>query len=234
MATVPNTAPHGPSKTARAAMAALVVAPLAAAASVLIQTTLSEKSADLTDAFTHHRNAMIAGLTVNCLALAVLVAGVVWIAVTLAPRARTLATVGGILGVGGLLLIVFENGLTAAAPSLYAALDPEQAARGWDAIHDSAAMSMLQPVSLLGGVGVALLGIAAGRLGASWWAAGAVVVGAIGQGVGFASASRPVTGIAFLLLFVGWVGVLRTLDLRADATVTAAHAQPRASASPAV
>ena len=216
------------SKSTFAGAAALLAAPIVVIAGTLAQPTLSGDAATQVAALTVHRGPMIAGMTLNTIALVLLIAGTVWLALTLAPRAPRLAMAGGVLGVLGSLVVLFENGVGAAAPAIVDTLDRAQATAVLDHIN-SGALSALDPLSILGDIGIALLGIAAARAGVPRWAAVAIVIGALSEGAGFATGTKALVIISFALLFAGLLQAVRTLVTR-GAPQPAAEAAPQAAA----
>jgi hypothetical protein len=216
------------SKSTFAGAAALLAAPIVVIAGTLAQPTLSDDAATQVAAFTVHRGPMIAGMTLRTTGLILLIAGTVWLAFTLAPRAPRLAMAGGVLGVLGSLVVLFENGVGAAAPAIVDTLDRAQAIAVLDHIN-TGAVSALDSLSILGDIGIALLGIAVARAGAPRWAAAAIVIGALGEGAGFATSTKALVIISFALLFAGLLQAVRTLVTRA-APQTAAEAAPQAAA----
>jgi hypothetical protein len=212
------------SKSTFAGAAALLAAPIVVIAGTLAQPTLSDDAATQVAAFTVHRGPMIAGMTLRTTGLILLIAGTVWLAFTLAPRAPRLAMAGGVLGVLGSLVVLFENGVGAAAPAIVDTLDRAQAIAVLDHIN-TGAVSALDSLSILGDIGIALLGIAVARAGAPRWAAAAIVIGALGEGAGFATSTKALVIISFALLFAGLLQAVRTL-------VTRAVPQPTAEAAP--
>ena len=216
------------SKSTFAGAAALLAAPIVVIAGTLAQPTLSDDPATQVAALTVHRGPMIAGMTLRTTGLILLIAGTVWLALTLAPRAPRLALAGGVLGVLGSLVVLFENGVGAAAPAIVDTLDRAQATAVLDHIN-TGAISALDPLSILGDIGVALLGIAVARAGAPRWAAAAIVIGAVGEGAGFATGTKALVIISFALLFAGLLQAVRTLVTRA-APQPAAEAAPQAAA----
>jgi hypothetical protein len=216
------------SKSTFAGAAALLAAPIVVIAGTLAQPTLSDDPATQVAALTVHRGPMIAGMTLRTTGLILLIAGTVWLALTLAPRAPRLAMAGGVLGVLGSLVVLFENGVGAAAPAIVDTLDRAQAPAVLDHIN-TGAISALDPLSILGDIGVALLGIAVARAGAPRWAAAAIVIGAVGEGAGFATGTKALVIISFALLFAGLLQAVRTLVTRA-APQPAAEAAPQAAA----
>jgi hypothetical protein len=216
------------SKSTFAGAAALLAAPIVVIAGTLAQPTLSDDPATQVAALTVHRGPMIAGMTLRTTGLILLIAGTVWLALTLAPRAPRLAMAGGVLGVLGSLVVLFENGVGAAAPAIVDTLDRAQATAVLDHIN-TGAISALDPLSILGDIGVALLGIAVARAGAPRWAAAAIVIGAVGEGAGFATGTKALVIISFALLFAGLLQAVRTLVTRA-APQPAAEAAPQATA----
>jgi hypothetical protein len=216
------------SKSTFAGAAALLAAPIVVIAGTLAQPTLSDDPATQVAALTVHRGPMIAGMTLRTTGLILLIAGTVWLALTLAPRAPRLAMAGGVLGVLGSLVVLFENGVGAAATAIVDTLDRAQATAVLDHIN-TGAISALDPLSILGDIGVALLGIAVARAGAPRWAAAAIVIGAVGEGAGFATGTKALVIISFALLFAGLLQAVRTLVTRA-APQPAAEAAPQAAA----
>jgi hypothetical protein len=202
------------SKSTFAGAAALLAAPIAVIAGTLAQPTLSDDAAAQVAALTVHRGPMIAGLTLRTTGLILLIAGTVWLAFTIAPRAPRLAMAGGVLGVLGSLVVLFESGVAAAAPAIVDTVDRAQATAVLDRIN-TGAISALDPLSILGDIGIALLGIAAARAGAPRWAAVAIVIGALGEGAGFATGTKALVIISFAVLFVGLLQAVRTLLTRA-------------------
>ena len=198
------------SKSTIAGAAALLAAPIVVIAATLAQPTLSDDTAKQVAALTDHRGAVIAGMALSMIAVVLLIAGIVWLAFALAPRAPRLAVTGGVLGVLGSLIVLFENSVGAAAPAIVAGLDRAQATALLDRIHSSAAISALEPLSLVGDIGIALLGIAAVKAGAPRWAAAAIVIGALGEGAGFATGSEALVIISFAFLFIGLLQAVRT------------------------
>ncbi len=195
---------------------ALLAAPILAIAGALAQPTLSGDAARQVTALTSHRGPMIAGMTLSMIAVVLLIAGTVWLALTLAPRAPRLAMAGGVLGVLGLLVVLFQNSVGAAAPAIVDTLDRTQATAVLDRIQSSAAISALEPVSVLGNIGIALLGIAVAEAGAPRWAAAVIVTGALGYGPGFATGTKPLVIISFALMFAGLLQAVRTLAARPE------------------
>jgi hypothetical protein len=167
-------------KSTIAGPAALLTAPVVVIASVSIQTTLSGDSATQVAALTSHHGAMVAGMGLNLIALVLLIAGLIWLALAVAPRTPRLALAGGVLSVFGLLVVLFENSIGAVAPAIVGTLGRAEAAAVLDRIH-SGAIAALEPLSLAGDVGIALLGIAAVKAGAPRWTGAALVIGAIGE-----------------------------------------------------
>ena len=217
------------SKSTFAGAAALLAAPIVVIAGILAQPTLSDDAATQVAALTVHRGPMIAGMTLRTTGLILLIAGTVWLALTIAPRAPRLAMAGGVLGVLGSLVVLFENGVAAAAPAIVDTLDRAQATAVLDRIN-TGAISALEPLSILGDIGIALLGIAVARAGAPRWAAVAIVIGALGEGAGFATGTKALVIISFALLFAGLLQAVRTLVARAAPQAAAETAQAAAVA----
>jgi hypothetical protein len=201
------------SKSTIAGAAALLAAPILVIAGTLAQPTLSDDAAKKVAALADHRGPMIAGMTLSTIAIVLLIAGTAWLALTLAPRAPRLAIAGGVLGVLGLLVVLFENGVGAAAPAIVDTLDRAQATAVLDRIS-TGAISALGPVSIVGNIGLALLGIAAVKAGVPRWAAALIVIGGLGYGPGFATGTKALVIISFALLFAGLLQAVRTLVMR--------------------
>ena len=218
------------SKSTFAGAATLLAAPIVVIAGTLAQPTLSDDPATQVAALTVHRGPMIAGMTLRTIGLILLIAGTVWLALTLAPRAPRLAMAGGVLGVLGSLVVLFENGVGAAAPAIVDTLDRAQAIAVLDHIN-TGAVSALDSLSILGDIGIALLGIAVARAGAPRWAAAAIVIGALGEGAGFATGTKALVIISFALLFAGLLQAVRTLVTRAAPQPAAETAHQAAAVS---
>jgi hypothetical protein len=215
------------SKTMPAGAVALLAAPIVVIAGTLAQPTLSGDAATQVAALTGHRGAMITGVALGLIAVVLLIAGVIWLALALAPRAPRLAMAGGVLGVFGLLVVLFENSVAAAGPAIADALDRTQATSVLDRIH-SGAISALEPLAVTGDIGLALLGLAAVKAGAPRWAGAAIIVGALAEGAGFATGSRALVIIAFAVLFLGLLQTVRTLTASPSPQPTAAGAKAAA------
>ena len=197
-------------KSTNAGALALLAAPIVVIAAVLIQPTLSGDASTQVTALTSHHQAMIAGLTLSITALVLLIAGTLWLALALAPRAPRLALAGAVLGVLGALVVLFENSVDAAAPAIASGLGPAQATAILERVH-SGAIAAAEPLALLGGIGVALLGVAALKAGAPRWAAAAIAVGALGQVAGFATSTKALVIASFAILFAGLLPAIRAL-----------------------
>jgi hypothetical protein len=199
------------SKSSFAGAAALILAPLVVIPAVLVRPTLSDDAANQVAALTDHRQAMIIGNALTSIALVLLIAGIVWLALVLAPRAPSLAIAGGVLAVLGSLVVVFMSGVEAAAPAIVDRLDPARATATLERIQSSATVSGLGPTELLGNIGIALLGIAVIKAGAKRWAAAAIAIGALCEGAGFATHSKALVIGGFAILFVGLVQAVPSL-----------------------
>ena len=150
----------------------------------------------------------------------VLIAGVIWLALAIAPGSTRLAIAGGTLSVLGALIVLFENGIAAAAPPVVRGLDSAAATAALDRVHSSAAVSGLEPLSLVGDIGLALLGIAVLTAGAPRVTAAVIAAGAFGQGVGFATATRVLVIASFAILLLGLAQAVRTLLTNATTTAS--------------
>ena len=114
----------------------------------------------------------------------------------------------------------------AAAPAIASGLGHAQATAMLERVH-SGAIAAVEPLALLGDIGVALLGVAALKAGAPRWAAAAIAVGALGEGAGFATSTKALVITSFAILFVGLLPAVRTLR-----TNTRPH--PAAEPAPAI
>ena len=198
-----------PNRTIAGAVA-LLAAPIIVIVATLAQPTLSDDAASQVAALDGHRGAMITGMALSSIAVVLLIAGIIWFALALAPRAPRLAMAGGVLGVFGLLAVLFENGVAAAFPAIAGGLDRIQAAYVLDRIH-SGAITTLGPLSIIGDIGLALLGLAAVKAGAPRWAGAAIAIGALAAGAGFATGTKALVIIAFAVLFLGLLQAVRTI-----------------------
>jgi len=194
-----------------AGAASLLVAPLLAAAALAAAPTVSDGAADRLAALTDHRTAAIASLAVQTVAIVLLIGGTIWLAVAVAGRSPRLAFWGGVVGVLGSLIVLFEDGVSAAGPAVVTALDPAAAASALDRIDSSLAVSALEPLTIVGDLGLAALAIATVRMGVPRWAAALFVVGAFGETIGFATSTRALIVAGFVVLFVGLAGTVPTL-----------------------
>lgn len=196
--------------TARAGAGVLLAAPLLALISNVVLPTVSDDAADRVAALDEHHTAMVIGLTVEVLSIALMIGGVIWLAATLRSRAPGLALAGGVLGVVGSLVVLFEDGLAAAGPAIVSTLGTAQATSVLDHVHSGGA-GRVEPLALLLVLGLILLGAAAVKAGAPAWLGAVVAIGAIGHGIGEATGTRVLLVAAFAVLFVSLAGVVRVL-----------------------
>jgi hypothetical protein len=206
---------------------ALLAAPIIVIAGTLAQPALSDDAASQVAALTDHRGAMITSTALSTIAVVLLIGGLIWFALALAPRAPRLAMAGGVLGVFGSLVVLFENSVAAAFPAIVGGLDQIQATSVLDRIH-SGAITALGPLSIIGAIGLALLGLAAVRAGAPRWAGAAIAVGALAEGAGFAAGTKALVIIAFAVLFLGLLQAVRTLAASPAPRLAAAGAKAAA------
>ena len=190
------------------AICLVAAAPLALVGNLVIP-TLSDEATDKVAALTHHRGPMILGQTLSNLGLVLLIAGTIWLAFRTGRTSPKLALAGGILGVFGSLVVLFEAGIQASFASVVAGLDVDHATTALDRIGASAAVKSLEPLSLVGDIGLVVLAAATVRIGVPRWAAACLGAGALVEGLGFATAAKAVVVIGFVLLFVGAVMVVR-------------------------
>jgi hypothetical protein len=207
---------------------ALLAAPIIVIVATLAQPTLSDDAASQVAALADHRGAMITGMALSSIAVVLLTAGIIWLALALAPRAPRLAMAGGVLGVFGLLVVLFENGVAAAIPAIVGGLDRIQATFVLDRIHSGAAITALGPLSIIGDIGLALLGLAAVKAGAPRWAGAAIAIGALAEGAGFATGTKALVIIAFAVLFLGLLQAVRTRAASPGPRLAAAGAKAAA------
>jgi hypothetical protein len=200
-------------KSTNAGALALLAAPIVVIAAVLIQPTLAGDASAQVTALTSHHQAMITGMTLSIIALVLLIAGTLWLALALAPRAPRLAIAGAALGVFGALAVLFENSVAAAAPAIASGLGHAQATAILARVH-SGAIAAAGPLALPGDIGIALPGIAALKAGAPRWAAAAIAAGAPGEGAGFATSTKALVIGSFAVLFTGLLPAVRTLTAR--------------------
>jgi hypothetical protein len=194
----------------RAGATALLVAPLLAFVINAMLPTLSDDATAVIDALHSHHGVMVLGLSLEPLSIALMIAGVVWLAVVLRARAPRLATAGGIIGVAGGLIVLFEDGVHAVAPAVVGTLGAGTATKVLDHITTSAA-GRVEPLALLLALGLTLLAAAAVRAGAPYWLAFAVGICAFGQGIGEATGIRVLLLTAFAGLFLSLAVMVRAL-----------------------
>jgi len=217
------------SKTSVAGATSLVAAAPLVIFGTLISPTVSDEATDQVNALAAHRGAVIAGMTLSAVALVLLIAGTVWLALVTAPRSPKLAVTGGILGVFGSLVVMFENSMHAAVPSIVRGLSSTQAVAIVDRVGSSTAAAGLEPLSILGDIGLLLLGIAAVRAGLPRWAAAVFGIGALTEGAGFATSTKPLVVLGFALVFVGAAMVVR--NAQRQRTVDALTPRPAVQAA---
>lgn len=204
----------------RAGATCLVLAPVAGLVSVLAGVPVSGKAGDLASTFTDHPSAARFGLALNAVAATLLVAGIVWFAVICREGAPRLAMAGGILGVLGMLAVLFDDAVHVSGSLVVDGLGVDQARTALDPLTSGGVLAV-GPLSELGDLGLVLLAIAALRLGLPRWVAVVLCVGVIGGGIGFGAGSRYLVVAGFALSAVGMAMVVRTVFARAELPVPA-------------
>ena len=169
---------------------------------------MSDQPADQVTAVSVHHFA--SGLGLQTLAAGLLVAGTAWLALAVAERSPKLTLTGGILGAAGLLIVLLEDGVSATTPVIAGGLDHAAATGLLERVH-SGALAGLEPLSLLGDLGLALLGFAAVKAAASRWTAAAIAAGAFGEAAGFATGNKPLLLISFAVLLISFAVLLAGL-----------------------
>lgn len=198
----------------RAGAAVLLAAPLVAICAVAVLPTVSDDAGAQVDALINHRAAVAAGTTLQAISISLLIGGIVWLAYSLRNRAGRLATVAGTLALAGSLIPLFEDGVSATGAAIVRVLDPATATTLIDRIH-SGGIAAVEPLSLIGDLGLALLGVAAVKAGAPRWTAAAVAVGAFAEGIGFGSSTRALILVGFSVLLIGLAQIVRHLAVPA-------------------
>jgi uncharacterized membrane protein len=196
-------------------------------AGTLLTPTLSDDAAAQVAGLTAHRGAAVAGLTLTSVALLLQVVGIIWLALTAARNSPKLALAGGAFGVAGAFIVMFENGIQASLPSVVSAMSGSSASSATSVVDriGSSTAAALDPLSLLGDLGLILLGVAAIRFGAPRAAAVVLTVGAIAEGAGFGSATKALVVVGFALVFLAAAVIVRAAFARSDAR-TATATQP--------
>jgi hypothetical protein len=205
---------------------ALLAGPLVVIAAVIALPTLSDKAATQVAAVDHHRNAMLAGMTLQTIAIALFIGGTVWLAMTLSRHAPRLAYVGGVLAVLGALIVLFVDSMHAGAIAAALGVDPAHATATVDRVLSSRTLTIFEPLQVLQDLGLVVLAVAAAKAGVPRWAAAAIAVGAVAEGAGFGAGSRPLVGAAFAVMLVGLIPAVTVLT-------GARRTRPHSSVQPA-
>lgn len=211
------------SALSRAGATCLVLAPLAGLVSVVVTKTVSGKATEQATAYLEHPGATHLGFAINAIAATLLVGGIVWFAWIAYERSPRLAVAGGVLGVLGMLAVLFDDAVHVAGSLVVGGMSTDAATT---ALHPltSGGVFAVGPLSELGDVGIILLAIAAVRRGLPRWAAVVLCVGVIGEGAGFGAGSRYLAAAGFALTAIGLAMVVRTVLANAPA--------PRAALTP--
>lgn len=199
------------SKSHRAGATALLAAPLLALVINAVLPSLTDDPPAVIGSLHSHHGTMVLGLSLEPLSIALMIAGVVWLAAVLRARAPRLATAGGIIGVAGGFIVLFEDGVHAVAPAVVDTLGAGAATKVLGNIATSGA-ARVEPLALLLAVGLTLLAVAAVTAGAPGWLAFAVGVCAFAQGIGEATGIRVLLLAAFAGLFLSLAAIVRTLS----------------------
>ena len=122
-------------------------------------------------------------------------------ALALAPRAPRLAIAGGVLGVLGLLAVLFENSVAATFPAIASGLDRIQRRRAgphpFRRHHDASGHCGSSAISAS-----PYSASPPSRRGRPGWAGAAIAVGALAQAPGFATGAKALVIMAFAVLFL--------------------------------
>jgi len=204
------------SPLSRAGAACLILGPIAGVASVLIQRSVSLQAADLAVAYTAHPTATHLGFAVNAVASVLTAAGLIWFAWSTYSRSPRLAVAGGVLGGLGLFSVMFDDAVHLAGSIVTGGLTPAQATPLLDRLT-SGGVTAAGIFSELADLGVILLAVAALRLGVPRWGSALICIGALAQGLGFASGTRYLAAAGFAVALVGFATVVRTAFERVPA-----------------
>ncbi|HET7385354.1 MAG TPA: hypothetical protein VFJ19_01670 [Nocardioidaceae bacterium] len=178
------------------------------AISLIIGHTISSDPATMAAAIADHPTATVVGLAFNLLGAALLVGGLSWWAWTSYGRSPKLATIGGVLGVFGVLAIVFDDAIDMAA----ALMGASSGAIG----GITTASGIAGPLSVLNDVGMILLAVASLKLGVSRAVMSTAIVGTVLEAAGFATATRYLAFAGLVVLLAGLAGVVRTAWVGAE------------------
>jgi hypothetical protein len=200
--------------------ALLLAGPACAIVAAAVVPTMSDDAGDQVTALMDHRSAMVAGLCLEVIAISLMIGGIAWLASVLHDRGGRLAAAGGVLGIAGSLVVLFEDGVSASGPALTRLFGPSQASAALHGIH-SGVLGAIDPLALFGDLGLALLAFTAVRVGAPRWMAAAVTIGAFAEGAGFGSGSRALVLAGFAVLLVGLGELVRDLVGLADRPMAA-------------
>ncbi len=199
------------SRLSLAGAAALLAGPLTMIVGGAVIPTLSDDTGKQIAALAGNRQAMLTGMTLQTITIVLMIAGTIWLALALAPRAPKLASIGGVLAVLGGLIVLFVDSVHAGAAAAVLGVDPAQGTAIFHRITSSAAVSAFEPLQVVQDVGLVLLAIATTKAGAPRRAAAAIVLGTIGESAGFGTGSRPLVIAAFAVLLAGLVPAVRAL-----------------------
>ena len=207
---------------------ALLAGPLAIIAAVIVLPTLSDRAGDQVAALTQHRDAMLAGMTLQILTIVLFIGGTVWLALALSRQVPRLAYAGGVLAVAGGLVVMFVDSMHAGAVAAVLGVDPAHATPIVARVLSSRVLTVFEPLQMIQDVGMVVLAVAAGRAGVPRWAAAAFAIGALAESAGFGVGSRPLVGVAFAVMLVGLIPIVATLT-GARAARTASAVEPAVS-----
>lgn len=206
------------------AVACLVLAPVLEIVAIAVAPSESGDGAAQLSAIAADRDTAMLALALELLALALLAGAVLGLASLLTERLPGWATVGGALGLVGLLdiAIMDAKGLVA-SEMVVGGADRAQMAALVDRLDASAVTSALQIGSLLQTVGLIVLAVGlvrATRIPA--WAAGAIAVGAVVETVGFATETPALAAAGFAVVLVGFLPAAARLSGRGVAVAPGA------------
>jgi hypothetical protein len=207
-----------------AAAVCLVLAPVVEIGAIALMPSISGKGAAQLASVTAHRDAAIASLVLDSIALVLLAGAMAGLATAVGRRFTRWANAGALLAVVGIADLLVMNGINAVATEMVVpGADATQMAALVDRMQASPAWSLILMLSLLVSVGLVLLAVGLFKARAIPRAAAAcIAVGAILDGAGFASGTLVVAAAAFAIMLPGFAYAAQTLRSHAGSWRTEA------------
>jgi hypothetical protein len=209
------------------AASCLVLAPVVALASTALAPTMSDDASAQLKADAAHHGSAVASVVLEIATVPLLVVAVLALTALTAKGSPAWARVGGALGLFGVLDLLFIGAVSAVQLEMVTGgAERSQMVALTERIQHSA-IGAAEPLTVVLAAGLVILADGlrrAKRISSA--AAAAIALGAVLEPVGFATGTRAVAILAFLLLLAGFGAVARSFVTPAASAAVAADPRP--------